>query len=361
MKILVITGASGGHIFPALAFLEELEEKKCESEVLLILPEKEIIKELVGVDYKIKRIAMPAFKLSLNYKNIKNVIKLIKSTILSSCLVFQFNPDIVVNFRGFTNIPVIILAWVLRAKTLIHEQNVIPGQANRILAWFADKIAISFVESGEYFGKYRHKIIITGNPLRKTLARIEKSKALEYFGFDKNKLTLLVMGGSQGSHKINTEFLRAVALLGDKSSFQVIHLSGISDYDLLKADYNRLGVKFALFDFFDSMQYAYSMADLVISRAGATTISELIFYKLPGIIIPYPYAKKHQDENAKVLLNKGCAVVIEDESLYADRLKIYLENIITNVNKIERMRLGYSNFIQTNSAGVLVKEVLAFN
>lgn len=361
MKILVAAGASGGHIFPALAFLEKLEEKKDKRKILLILPEKEIVKQLSGVSYEIKRIAMPGFRPALNYKNLKNLIKLIKSALLSSYLVLKFNPDIVVSFGGLASIPVVLLAWLLRAKTLIHEQNVIPGQANKFLAWFADKIAISFTETSSYLEKYRDKISLTGNPLRKSLVLIEKAKALDFFGFDKNKFTVLVMGGSQGSHKINSEFLRAVGLLGDKSGLQVIHLSGIADYDLLKSGYAKLGIKFGLFNFFDTMQYAYSAADLAVCRAGAMTISELIFYKLPGIIIPYPYARGHQEENARVLSNKNCAVVIKDEFFEAERLKSDLENFLSEINKIENLRLGYRDFIRRDSAELLAEEALSFN
>jgi len=151
---------------------------------------------------------------------------------------------------------------------------------------------------------------VTGNPLRKSVALLDKNKALEFFGFSREKFYNIGYGGSQGSHRINEEFLKAVSLLKDKTSVQIIHLTGISDYESLNKGYKNLNIKFALFSFFDAMQYAYSISDLVISRAGATTIAEIMLFKLPAILVPYPYAYKHQYNNARVLEEKGCGIIM---------------------------------------------------
>ncbi|MFH1640975.1 MAG: glycosyltransferase, partial [Candidatus Omnitrophota bacterium] len=242
---------------------------------------------------------------------------------------------------------------------LIHEQNVVCGRANRLLLRFADKIAVSFPETSEYLERYRKKIVVTGNPMRKDLSRIDKNKALDYFSFDKKKFTILVMGGSQGSHRVNTAFLKAVSKIPDKSRLQVIHLSGAEDYGSLKEAYKGLNINAELFGFLASMQYAYSACDLVLSRAGATTISEIIFYRLPAIIIPYPFAYQHQLDNAKILEKKGLAIIIQDEALdNIDGLKRALEGFVNDSDRIKMMRARYDSFPSVEAGNLLINEAL---
>ena len=194
------------------------------------------------------------------------------------------------------------------------------------------------------------------------MVRVDKQQARDYFGFGKDKLTVLVAGGSQGSHRINEEFLNAVALIREKAKLQVIHLSGISDYGLLKQRYDGLGIGFALFDFLEPMHYAYCASDIALSRAGATTIAELVFYCLPAILVPYPYAYEHQYGNAKALEEKGCAVIIKDKDLNAGALKQNLEALISVRWRLDDMRGRFSVILRLRMpAGLLVKEAMAFD
>jgi UDP-N-acetylglucosamine--N-acetylmuramyl-(pentapeptide) pyrophosphoryl-undecaprenol N-acetylglucosamine transferase len=363
VRILVAAGSSGGHIFPALAFLESLKEKYPDNETLLLLPEKSRgkIDCIDGCGYKIRYIPLASVRFSLKREDLKNLLGLFKAILQSLRILLDFHPDIVVGFGSATSVPVVILAWLLRVKTLIHEQNVIPGKANKLLAEFSDKVAVSFAESREYLKRHRNKTVTTGNPLRKKILRVDKQEARDYFGFSKDKLTILVMGGSQGSSNINDGFLNALSLLKDKAGLQVIHLAGSSDYALIKERYNDLGAAFALFDFFAPMHYAYCASDLALSRAGATTIAELIFYGLPSILVPYPYAYEHQYANAKVLEEKGCAVIIKDKDLNAKALKENLEALILDRSRLDRMRTGFIGLKADDAAGQLVKEVVSLN
>jgi len=355
MRALVVSGSSGGHIFPALGLLDSLKERNIQN--LLVLPRKSRENGIEISGYKVIYITLSSIRLSLDLQNILSIAKFFQGAMESLFILSEFNPDIVIGFGSLASLPMLLLAYFLRIKTLIHEQNVIPGRANRFLAKFCDRIAVSFEETKKYLKGYEKKTVLTGNPIRRDLIRIDKSGALNFFGFRQDKLTLLVMGGSLASHKINIVFLQSLSEKAFKSRLQVIHLCGRKDFDLLNSSYKDLGVNFRLLDFLKEMQYAYSASDLVICRAGATTISELIFFKVPAVIIPYPYAGGHQTANAKVLEEKGCAVIMEDENLASDKLQQTLQGLIESPQNLERMRLCYDS-LKINNANELLADAL---
>ena len=361
VKVLAITGSSGGHIFPALGFLDTLKNKHKNIAVFLVLPKKSITNPVENLEYKFNYISVSPIKLSFDFKNFTAILRFFKGSLESIVILLRFRPDVVVGFGSLVCIPMILFAWLLGMKTLIHEQNVIPGRANRFLAKFTDRIAISFAQTRDYLKDYKRKVVLTGNPIRKELKRIDKNKALDFFGFNSDKFTILVMGGSQGSHRINFGFLRAVSAILDKSRFQVIHLAGIGDYALLKNSYKGLNINSRLFNFLESMQYAYSACDLVVSRAGATTIAEIIFFGLAAIIIPYPFAYRHQIANAKVLQTIGSGIIIQDNELDSDILSKNIENLINNPERIKAMRSYYDNVSGLNANDLLADAVLSLS
>ena len=362
MRVLVVTGSSGGHIFPALSFLDGLKNRHKEIDTLLVLPRSSLklaTAKALALAYKVDWISISPVKLNISLKDSLAIFNFLKGSLESLFIILRFRPDIVVGFGSLICVPMIMLAWLFRIKTLIHEQNVLTGRANRLLAKFTDRIAISFQETRGYLKINPDKIVLTGNPIRRELKRIDKSKAFSFFGLNDDKFTILVMGGSLGSHSINKSFFGAVSTISDKSRFQVIHISGPGDYSLLYNSYKDLGLEIKLFGFFQQMQYAYSIADLAVSRGGATTIAELMFFCLPAIIIPYPYAYSHQLGNARVLEKKGCAVLIKDSRLDANILRQALEDIMNNPDKAKLMRSGYDGFLKVNANDLLVDEVLS--
>jgi len=376
MRVLVATGASGGHIFPALGFIDTLKERYKDIDILLVLPrsslkliialeegrglpEKNIKNQIENFGYKINYISISAIKLSLDFKNMVNILNFFKGTFESIFILLRFQPDIVVGFGSLVCIPLVLFAWAFRIKTLIHEQNVIPGLANRFLAKFTNGINVSFEQTKDYLKNNKKKIVTTGNPIRKQLIQIDKNKALDFFKFSDTKITILVMGGSLGSHKINLAFLKAISELADRSKLQIIHLSGIGDYELLSSHYRDSNVNVRLFSFLKPIQYAYSVSDLVISRGGATTISEIVYFRLPAIIIPYPYAYKHQLSNAKILEENACAIIIKDEELDTDILRKTIESLMNNPDKLENMHSGYNHLPAYHAGDLMVKEVVS--
>lgn len=359
MKILVVTGTSGGHVFPALSFLDTLKDKYKRIDTLLVVT-KRVRKSWIPLDnYKVRYLSFSPIEFSFNFRNIVAILRFFKGSLESIFIMLEFRPDIVVGFGTIDCVPLLLLAWVMRLKTLIHEQNVSPGRANRLLARFADKIAISFDQTQEYLKDYRKKIILTGNPIRKELKKIDRRQALNFFGFKEDKLTILVMGGSHGSHRINAGFLKAVSLLSDTHKLQSIHITGIKDYELIKDGYKNLNVNSGVFIFLNAMQYAYSACDLVVSRAGATSITEIMFFGLPAILIPYPYAYKHQLNNARALEKMGAAIIINDNDLDSDLLGKNIESLIERPDKLKDMRSCYNGVLKLCAAELLVKEAIS--
>lgn len=357
MKILAVAGASGGHIFPALAFIDASREKYAGADVLLVLPKKNALSLEQVSRYKVRYVSVCAVGRKASLKNLGNVFNLLKGFAQSLFILAEFRPEVVVGFGSIASVPVVFWAWFFRIKTLVHEQNVIPGQANRMLSWFSDRIAISFEESRSYLAGQSEKVVFTGNPVRKELAAMDRNEAREFFGFAPEKFTLLVAGGSQGSHRINQAILRALAAIPQYDRLQVIHLSGAADKSFLENGYRdlQMQIKARVFDFFTEMRYAYNACDLVISRSGATTLAELASFRLPAILIPYPYALGHQMANALALKEKGRAVIIRDDQLESDALALALGKFIANPDLLREMRENYRADLQSSPAGLLVE------
>jgi UDP-N-acetylglucosamine--N-acetylmuramyl-(pentapeptide) pyrophosphoryl-undecaprenol N-acetylglucosamine transferase len=363
VKILIVTGASGGHIFPAISFLDTLKQRYKDINTLLVLPRKSLKNKIQNSHYNVKYISITPISLKPDLKNFFAILRFFRGALESLFILMRFKPDIVVGFGSLVSIPLILFASVLGIKTIIHEQNVVPGKANRFLARTVDRIATSFTQTKDYLRVKPERITLTGNPIRGELKSIEREKALNFFDFDEYKLTILVMGGSQGSHAINIEFVRTFSLLPDTSNLQVIHITGNRDFELIRSKYQDLKFNAKIFNFLNYMQYAYSASDFIISRAGATTIAEIIFFRLPAILIPYPYAYYHQVSNARVLEEKGCAFIIRERSLKTNMLLEKIRFLTDNPGKLKDMQASYNDLQRgnANAVNLLVDEVISLN
>ncbi|MBI4982713.1 MAG: undecaprenyldiphospho-muramoylpentapeptide beta-N-acetylglucosaminyltransferase [Candidatus Omnitrophica bacterium] len=357
-KVLVVAGASGGHIFPALSLIEGLVKKDNQINLLLVLPRRSQNVCVIEKNIKVEYISTAVIKLCVSYKNLKAVVDFIKGTFESLLILLKYRPDVVVGFGSADSLPLVLFAWFFRIKTLLHEQNVIPGKANRLLAKFVDKVAISFDKTKDLFSVNKQKIVLTGNPLRSSLKRVDRLGALEFLGLDQDKLTILVMGGSQGSRRINECFLESMAVLAGRFDIQVMHIAGSNDTDFLTNAYKELNLRAKVVAFLGDMQYAYSVANLSVCRAGATTVAELIHFKLPAILIPFPFAYGHQLENAKVLEEQGAGIIIEENVLNAELLRKALVELINDPGRVEKMSRAYEGFPSSDACNLLIDEVL---
>lgn len=361
MKVLVATGRSGGHIFPAISFIEEFKARQADADILLVLPKKAVNSGNIPALCRIEFTSVTNIEFSLSAGGIKSALNLLKGALKSFYLLISFKPDIVVGFGSLNSAPFILLAWLMRIQTLIHEQNVIPGRANKFLSRLCDKTAISFERTSAYLPVSAQRLLVTGNPIRRQLRKTERKEALGFFGFDEGKFTVMASGGSQASARINECLLKALPGMPDIGRLQVIHLCGSRDIDCLNKAYKELGIRARLFTFLDKIHYAYSIADLAVTRAGASTISELIEFCVPAIIIPYPFAREHQKANAAMLKEAGCAIVIDDDGLSPQSLRQEVSSFISDPGKCCYMRRNYAKFQTANAAGLLVDAVLSLS
>jgi len=358
MKIIIACGGTGGHIYPGLSLYLALRKRLADSDIILVTDKRAISSSIVTPEFNYILLPFVRIRFKFNLHEIVIVLKLLEGVFKCLRILLFSRPDIVVGFGGYASFFLVFFASLFRIKTIIHEQNIRPGQANSILAFFVNKIAISFSQSRDYFGFNYHKVKLTGNPLRPNLARVEKQYAREFFGLPPNKFTILVSGGSQGAHKINIIIPRAISLIKDKVRFQVIHLCGDKDYLYLTNLYKELDIEARVFAFLDKMEYAYSAADIIVSRSGAATINEIIFFGLASIIIPYPYARSHQIDNARYLFKNKAALFIEEGRLNAEILKNKILQLFGDVRLRESIGNNVLSLMRTDADNALANVVL---
>ncbi len=318
MRIVIASGGTGGHILPALNLAEHLKAEysaeacfigrfKQYAQVIRLRGFQEIDLDVSGLEKG------SLFKMCVWFW------KMMAAFFFTIRILAGLRPQAVVGFGGYSSFPVILAAWVLRIPAVIHEQNVIPGKANRWLAYFVRKVAISFSESQKYFPL--RKTVLTGYPLRNLEARISKKDFFKQHHLELKRMTILICGGSQGSRALNATFVQAAERLNQELLFQVIHLAGETDCEMIRTAYQRLGIPHAVFSYYEQMGDIYGCAELVISRGGAGTIQELLLLNIPVIVVPYPHAGGHQKANATVLTCGGHAAMIEEKYLTGDHLR----------------------------------------
>ncbi len=328
IRVMVVAGGSGGHIFPAMGFCEELDELRLSGNVEIYFVSscrQEVLKSI------------PVIYNPVYFKEDRRLFALCKFLIRSVFVLLKIQPDIIFGFGGYLSVPFICMGKLIGAKVFIHEQNVVPGKANIFLAMFADRIAVSFARTKDFFSGHGKKVILTRYPLRKSLCRVSKRQAFDFFGFQEGLFTVLVMGGSQGARRVNDFFLEALKENKNLERYQILHLCGVNDAGRLKNEYLRIPVKSKVFAFLPEMNYAYSVADIVLSRAGASSIAEIIHFGLPSVLIPYPFAGAHQVENARVLSGKGASFFLEENQVTPALISGLLDLFASDCVKRETM------------------------
>jgi len=316
MKFVIATGGSGGHLFPSVQVARELNRQG--HTIVFLGSFKHANDQIQRAGFTYEELNARGFVLPFRKGFFGSLIAMAKAAVKAFRSLKKIKPDAVLGFGGYGAFPVMFSAVLLNYPTLIHEQNVVPGRANALLSRFVKRVTISFSKSIKYFNP--KKTILTGCPCHFPNKNMNRAEVLKGFRLEQGKTTILIFGGSQGSQQINEIALEALRSLKGKLDFQVIHIAGKRDTHDLQSQYNQLGIPFALFEFLDKMEEAYCAADLVISRSGAVTVSEIASFQLPAIFIPYPYAQGHQKENASVLCETRLSRLIEDKDLSAPKL-----------------------------------------
>jgi UDP-N-acetylglucosamine--N-acetylmuramyl-(pentapeptide) pyrophosphoryl-undecaprenol N-acetylglucosamine transferase len=320
VKIVLACGGSGGHIFPAFSVAEQLKKQHPLIRIVYICGKKDIenaIFKIVKAETVLSVDSAPFRGLSSLWSP-SFLIKLSSGLIQAFRILSRERPDGVVGFGGYFSFPVLLAAKAMRIPVILHEQNVIPGVANKFFARLADGVALSFAETERLLPRLR-RVHVTGNPIRTAIELGQREEALRFFGFSADKRTLLVLGGSQGAESINNFFLDALQYIPNewKSRLQVLHLCGKMSEETAGARLTREGVPGRVFSFFERMDLCYAVADLAIGRAGATFLAEIAFKNIRAILIPYPFGGGHQKINAEVFCGRGRAMMIEQKDLDA--------------------------------------------
>ena len=328
MKIILTAGGTGGHIYPALGVIEEL--KKDKNNQFLYIGTKDRMESTIVPSLDIKYESLEVYGLTRNIKrNIKNVKCIISSYKKAKKIISEFKPDYVIGFGGYVTYPVIMAAHKLKVKTAIHEQNKIPGKTNKLLSKYADITFISFRESKDYF---KNKVVYSGNPSGQKAITIEAHDKTK-LGFSKNKKLILIVMGSLGSEVINEKLKDFLSNYNDDNS-EILFVTGKASYDDFKDV--KVSSKVKVVPFYNELSGLMKVADLIISRAGASTISEILSLNLPSILIPSPYvANNHQYYNAKDLSDKGLSIMLEQENLTTITLKNAINECFANENKMK--------------------------
>jgi len=366
MKILMAAGGSGGHIFPAIALAKELKKSIPDIGIMFIGSDKELdrrIFEKERLDFKL--ISSNKFPYKASPAIIAFTLKFLVDLFKVFFILLKYKPDAVVGFGGYVPCPVLISASILRIPKVVHEQNVSPGRANKLMFTLADKVAISFEETKRFLGKDMHKAVFTGNPIRikdfmNGDIRAGKDVCVRKFGLDVSKFTILVVGGSEGAHALNETFTEALSNLDDRlvSSLQVIHITGVKDYEWAIKVYEDLNAAVRIFSFIDRIEEAYGAADLVITRAGASAIFEVAFFGKPMILVPYKFAMSHQMENAHVFFSRGAAIELDESKLSSEVFKEALTGLLNDRSRLEKMAECVKRLSVPAAAENLARETL---
>ena len=354
-KFIVSGGGTGGHIYPAIAIANELKSRFPDAEFLFVgAKDKMEMQKVPQAGYSIKGLWIAGLQRKLTLQNILFPIKLISSLRESRAIIKEFKPDVVIGTGGFASGPLLQMANSLNIPTLIQEQNSFPGITNKLLSKKANKICVAYENLERFFPK--EKMILTGNPVRQDLIDIEskREEALKYFHLDASKKTLLILGGSLGARRVNQLIEKELDFFASHN-IQIIWQCGkfyLEEYK--KYDSNNVQV----LAFIDRMDLVYAAADFVISRSGASSVSELCIVGKPVIFIPSPnVAEDHQTKNAKAIVDKNGALMLKESEL-DEKFKTVFSDLVANENLQKQLSSTIKKLAKTHATSDIVDEIV---
>ena len=348
MRVIISAGGTGGHIYPALAIINKIKEKEPDSEFLYIGTHNRMEKDIVpakGIPFK--SIEMYGFSRKI-FRNVKTVKCLFKAFKECKKMIKEFNPDIVIGVGGYVTVPVVVSAKKLGYKTFLHEQNSLPGKSNKFLSKYCDLVGVSFESSLDKFPS--GKAIVTGNPCSEDALKapvLLKST----LGLSATKKLVLIVMGSLGAGKVS-KYLESELQRFEGKDYEVLFVTGKGSYDeVMKHNYPK-NVK--IIPFYEGLTSVMKKTDVMVSRAGASTLSELIALEVPSILIPSPYvANNHQYLNALDLVNQNAALMVEEKDLEDGILFKKVDELINNEEEIKNIKSNLRKMQVKDSATVI--------
>lgn len=359
-NILVSGGGTGGHIFPAVAIANSLKDRLDNPNILFVGAKGKMEMEKVPkAGYPIEGLWISGLQRKLDLKNLSFPFKVISSLRSAAKIIRKFKPDVAIGTGGYASGPLLYKASKKKVPTLILEQNSYPGITNKLLGKTVDKVCVSYEGMDKYFPK--EKITITGSPIRKEILELKptQTEALNFFGMDPSKPTLLIIGGSQGAHRVNVAIAESLDKIMSED-LQLIWQTGKYSIEMAKeaAGKTKFSKQIKVVDFITKMDMAYASANLVISRAGAIAIAEIIAVKKPSIIIPLPSAAEdHQTKNALTLV-KGHAALMIKENEMDEKLAPTISNMMQSKQERLIMLQNLKRFEYPDATTAIVDEVL---
>jgi UDP-N-acetylglucosamine--N-acetylmuramyl-(pentapeptide) pyrophosphoryl-undecaprenol N-acetylglucosamine transferase len=359
IRIIISGGGTGGHIFPAIAIANALKSVKSDIELLFVGAEGKMEMEKVpAAGFSIKGLPIAGIKRELSIDNLSFPIKLIKSLSKANSIIKEFDPHVAVGVGGYASGPLLFMAARRGVPTLIQEQNSYPGITNKLLAKKAKKICVAYENMEQFFPA--DKIVFTGNPVRNDIQSIEgkRVEAAQFFGLDAQRRTLLIVGGSQGARSINRAIKGGLQQLAE-AGIQVIWQTGklfSQEAAEALAMINSLSIK--AMDFISRMDLAYAISDAVITRAGASTVSELCIVRKPSIMVPLPTAAEdHQTKNCQALVSRNAALLVPDAEA-SNRLVQEAIALINNTEKCRELSENIAPLARPKAAVEIANEIL---
>jgi len=351
MRVILAGGGTGGHLFPGLAVAREFQRRDAMTEILFVGTERGIeARVLPGEGLKLETLPVRGLK-GRGLRGFCEALYGVPASLLKSLrIVGRFRPDCIIGLGGYASGPLLLAGKLKGIRSAIMEQNLRPGFTNKMLARWVDRVFTSYGESADYFPGAR--VIETGNPVR--WQKLPEAAKREQF-------TLLVFGGSAGARRINFAVLDALKRLADLAgAVHVLHQTGQADYDRIKAAYGALPFDAEVVPFIEKMDEAYAQADLVVCRAGATTVAELTAFGKAAILVPYPYAiYDHQRGNAQALQHHGAAEMILDQELTGESLAARIRGYFSDRARLERMARAAQALGRPAAAARIVDECCA--
>jgi UDP-N-acetylglucosamine--N-acetylmuramyl-(pentapeptide) pyrophosphoryl-undecaprenol N-acetylglucosamine transferase len=360
MRFVIAAGGTGGHLFPGVAVGEVLLARG--HEVMLLISEKEIdaIATQGRDEFRIERIAGIGMPRLLSPAIVGFAWRFWRSLRHCKSLLREWAPAAVLGMGGFTSTAPILAGRSRRIPTFVHESNAIPGRANRLNARYVTRVLLGFEECRRHFPSATCEV--TGTPIRGALLRpVDKVAALTRFGLKPGRTTLLVMGGSQGAHGINTAVGGALPRL-KSYSWQAIHLSGARDEAATRAAYEREGVPASVAAFHHRMEEAYGASDFAIARSGAASLAELSHFGVPAILIPYPFAADdHQTANAQIFERAGAGVLLKESEATSEVLARNISSFLEDPAKLAGMSASCRRLAPEGAAERVADVLLKFS
>lgn len=358
--MIISGGGTGGHIFPAIAIANALKKiMNGNIDILFVGATGRMEMEKVpAAGYPIEGLRISGLQRRLTFANLTFPFKVLSSLVRAGQIINRFRPDAVVGVGGYASGPVLYMAVRKKIPSLIQEQNSFPGITNKLLAKKVNRICVAYEGMEKYFPK--EKVMLTGNPVRQDILNLEgkKARGLEEFGLKEGKKIVLVIGGSLGARTINESILAGLPLLR-KNNIQLIWQTGKSFFPAAREAVDSLKEEgIVAHEFINKMDYAYAAADLVISRAGASSVSELCLVKKPVILVPSPnVAEDHQTKNAIALVNRHAAILVSDADA-KKKLILKAAELLKDEPQCRQLRQNIEKLGFTNAADAIAYEVL---